>query len=72
MDPIKATIKKYYVSDDGTVSMGAVGITLLAPFVVAVMAKEMWPLSVEDLIKIATTLPALMATLGWYRKVGKK
>lgn len=72
MNPIKKTLVKYFVSEDGTLSMGAIGISIAAPIAAAIMTKEMWPLSVDDVMKIATTLPALMAALGWYRKVGKK
>ena len=71
-NPLKKTLVKYFVSEDGTLSFGAIGIALIAPVAAAIMTKEMWPLSVDDLMKISATIPALMATLGWYRKIGKK
>lgn len=72
MDAIKKTLVKYFVSDDGSVSMGAVGIALLSPVVTVVMAKELWPLSVDDILKLSVSVPSTMAAIGWYRKVGKK
>jgi len=70
---LKNTLKKYFVSEDtNTISMGAVGITLLGVLISLIMMKEMWPLSVDDLMKIAVSVPALLATLGWYRRAGKK
>lgn len=71
MNALKKTFTKYFVSSDGTLSLGNIGIAFTALVIAAIMTKEMWPLSVDDVMKIGTALTGGMAATGLYRKIGK-
>jgi phosphate/sulfate permease len=72
MNPIKKTIVKYFISDDGTISFGAIGLSCGAVLATVTAAMKLWPLSPDEITTVAGIFGAGIAAVGGYRKIGKK
>lgn len=71
MDTIKKTFVKYFVAEDKTLSLTALSASALTIIVTVIMVKELWPLSVDDVMKISGAITGGTMLLG-FRKAMKK
>lgn len=71
MNAIKKTLKKYFISNDGTISIGALGIACAAILITAGKIWELAPIDYKDLITIGTYFTSGGALVGIYRGIKK-
>jgi len=72
MNALKKTLAKYFISEDGTISVGAVGLALSTALIAAGNVVSLWPIDGADLITIGKWVAGGGAAIGIYRRVGKK
>jgi len=71
MNALKKTLAKYFLSSDGTYSLGAISIAVVGVAIGYVTIQKLWPLDVNDIGVVVTAVGTATGLIGAYRRVGR-